>query len=90
MKSELRGSDTSDAEVTRVDSSGVWLSLDGDELHLPFDLFPWFQGADLSKTRNVQRPSPDRLRWPELDIDLAIESIRQPERFPLVSIADRR
>jgi hypothetical protein len=23
--------------------------------------------------------------WPDLDIDLAVESIRQPEKFPLVS-----
>jgi hypothetical protein len=24
-------------------------------------------------------------RWPDLDIDLAVESIRNPEKFPLVS-----
>ena len=24
-------------------------------------------------------------RWPNLDIDLAVESIRNPEKFPLVS-----
>jgi hypothetical protein len=23
--------------------------------------------------------------WPELDVDLAVESIRHPEKFPLVS-----
>ena len=28
------------------------------------------------------------LYWPELDIDLAVESIEQPERFPLVAKAN--
>jgi hypothetical protein len=27
----------------------------------------------------------DHLYWPDLDVDLAVESIRNPERFPLVS-----
>jgi hypothetical protein len=28
---------------------------------------------------------PHHLYWPDLDIDLAVESIRHPEQFPLVS-----
>jgi hypothetical protein len=30
-------------------------------------------------------PSARHLYWPDLDIDLAVESIRNPEAFPLVS-----
>jgi hypothetical protein len=33
----------------------------------------------------VALPSPDHLYWPGLDVDLAVESIGHPERFPLVS-----
>jgi hypothetical protein len=33
-------------------------------------------------------PSPHHLRWPDLDVDLAVESIRNPEKFPLVSRPD--
>jgi hypothetical protein len=29
------------------------------------------------------RPTPDHLYWPDLDVDLSVESIRHPERFPL-------
>jgi hypothetical protein len=29
-------------------------------------------------------PHEDSVRWPDLHIDLAVESIRHPERFPLV------
>jgi hypothetical protein len=31
----------------------------------------------------VSRPSPDHLRWPEFDIDLEVDSIIHPERYPL-------
>jgi hypothetical protein len=34
---------------------------------------------------NVEHPEADHLYWPDLDIDLAVESIEHPERFPLVS-----
>jgi hypothetical protein len=33
----------------------------------------------------VQRPGPEHLYWPDLDVDVAVESIEHPERFPLVS-----
>ena len=34
---------------------------------------------------DVQRPTEDHLYWPQLDLDLSVESIRRPEGFPLVS-----
>lgn len=33
----------------------------------------------------VERPSADHLYWPELDVDLAVDSLDHPERYPLVS-----
>jgi hypothetical protein len=83
----MRGPGTSITEVTHVSDDGLWLSVDGEELFLSFDLFPWFRGAKASDIRNVERPAPDRLRWPGLDVDLAVESIRHPDRFPLISSA---
>jgi hypothetical protein len=35
----------------------------------------------------VEQPHPSHLYWPDLDVDLAVESIEFPERFPLVSRA---
>jgi hypothetical protein len=48
-------------------------------------LFPWFREAPIGKILNVELQSPGHLYWPDLDIDLAVESIDHPERFPLVS-----
>jgi hypothetical protein len=85
MKSAARGNSTSGPEVTNVSQHGVWLLLEREELFLPFALFPWFKDAPIGKVLHVEQPSRQHLYWPELDIDLAVESIRDPERFPLVS-----
>jgi hypothetical protein len=34
---------------------------------------------------HVELPQPHHLYWPELDVDLAVESIRNPGAFPLVA-----
>jgi hypothetical protein len=72
-------------EVTNISRHGFWLLLEDEELFLPFVEFPWFLDAPVSKILRVELPSSNHLYWPDLDIDLAVESIRHPERFPLVS-----
>lgn len=85
MKSAALGANTSSVEVTNISRHGLWLLLEDEELFLPFSDFPWFQKAPVGEILNVERPSPNHLYWPELDVDLAVESIRHPEQFPLVS-----
>jgi hypothetical protein len=68
-----------------VSRHGLWLLLGREELFLPFEQFPWFRDAPIGKVLHVEQPSAQHLYWPELDIDLAVDSIRHPEQFPLVS-----
>jgi hypothetical protein len=85
MTSAAHGTSISVPEVTNVSRHGFWLLVADEELFLPFDAFPWFRDASIAGITDVQRPSPHHLYWPLLDIDLSLESIRHPERFPLVS-----
>jgi len=85
MKSAVRGKLTSDIEVTNVSSHGFWLFLDDRELFVAFEQFPWFREVSIRELVNVQRPHPHHLYWPDLDVDLAVESIEDPEKYPLVS-----
>jgi hypothetical protein len=89
MKSAFSGKRTSEAEVTNITKNGLWLLIDQSEHFLPFDQFPWFQNAPIDKVLHVAMPSPHHLYWPELDVDLAVESIEHPEKFPLLSRAPR-
>ncbi|HRC84420.1 MAG TPA: DUF2442 domain-containing protein [Thermoanaerobaculia bacterium] len=70
-----------------VSKLGLWLLLGDEELFLPFQIFPWFRQATIEQISRVEWPSPDHLYWPELDVDLSVESIRRPEAFPLVAKA---
>jgi hypothetical protein len=85
MRSERRGKLTSAVEVTNVSRHGFWLLLGNRELFLAFEKFPWFRDAPIAKLVRVQQPSAHHLYWPDLDVDLAVESIEHPKRFPLVS-----
>ena len=85
MKSALLGTDTLEVEVTNISKHGFWLLLKDRELFVPFSEFPWFKEATIAQLINVEWPDPHHLYWPDLDIDLAVESIEHPERFLLVS-----
>jgi hypothetical protein len=85
MTSTAPGISTSPVEVANISQHGFWLLLEDEELFLPFSEFPWFRDAAIGKILHVELPSSNHLYWPELDVDLAVESIRHPERFPLVS-----
>lgn len=87
MTSAALGRDISPAEVTNVSAHGFWLFVGARELFVPFQHFPWFRDASIRAITNVQLPSPHHLYWPELDIDLAVESIEHPEKYPRVSQA---
>lgn len=75
----------SEIEVSLVSKQGFWLLLENEELFVSFDLFPWFKKATVEQITSVERPSANHLYWPMLDIDLAVDSIRDPEAFPLLA-----
>ena len=79
------GTNTLEAEVTNISKHGFWLLLGSEELFVPFAEFPWFKEASVSQLTNDEYPQPNHLYWPDLDVDLAVESIRHPEQFPLVA-----
>ena len=80
----MRGASTSQrAEVSNISAHGFWILVDDRELFLPFEEFPWFKDATVAAIIHVDRPQPRHLYWPELDVDLSIDSIEHPEKYPL-------
>jgi hypothetical protein len=90
MRSGRRGTSTLAIEIASISERGIWLLVDEEEHFLPFEQFPWFRSATVEQIYNVERLSADHLRWPALDVDLSIDSIRDPGRYPLVSRAAQR
>ena len=85
MSSAKRGGRTSSVEVTNISRHGFWLLLDDRELFLPFERFPWFADATVAEILEVTLPGRGHLHWPKLDVDLAVDSIEHPDRYPLTS-----
>ncbi len=90
MRSATLGKRISGVEVTNISKHGLWLLVADEELFLEFKQFPWFKDASVEEILNVEWPQPHHLYWPDLDVDVAVESIRHPEKFPLVSKKSRQ
>lgn len=78
----IQGTDISGVRVTNINKHGIWLLTRDHELFISFKDFPWFQDATVRKLMKVEQLTPTCLHWPDLGIDLAVESVRC---FPLVS-----
>jgi hypothetical protein len=85
MNSPVHGTPSSRAEITNVSSHGLWLLSNDREYFLSYDDFPWFKDAPLGKILNIEEPSPGHFYWPDLDVDLGMDTIEHPERYPLKS-----
>jgi hypothetical protein len=91
MKSENIGTDTSGVEILNISPHGFWLMVEGREFFLPFEEFPWFRAATLDQIFQVELLHQTHLYWPGLDVDLDIDRIEHPERYPLVAeVATKR
>lgn len=81
----MHGTTTSAVEATHVSKHGLWILLNDEELLVAFAEFPWFRKATIEQLSEVEWPSENHLYWAQLDIDLSVESIRDPAAFPLVA-----
>ena len=85
MKSRQPGRSTLEIDVTNVSMHGSWVLVESRESFVPFSEFPWFRDASISQLTDVEIQSSHHLFWPQLDIDLAVESLDHPDRYPQVS-----
>lgn len=70
--------------VLMINSQGMMLSVQGQDYFVSYNRVPWLRDARVSSVLNVQMCGRNAIEWPELDVDLEIDSLRHPERYPLV------
>jgi Protein of unknown function (DUF2442) len=85
MNVATAGTLTSGVEVSDISPHGFWLLIGSEKLFVAFASFPWFRNATIAQITKIEMPSVRHLYWPDLDVDLSVESIRNPDAFPLVS-----
>ena len=75
----------SSVEISNINIHGVWVSIGQTEYFLPFAEYPWFKNANISQVLNVQLLHENHLYWPQLDVDLEIGCLENPQQYPLIS-----
>ena len=86
MKNSLKARKNSlKCEIPNIGPLGLWL-LHGDrEYFLSHTKYPWFKKAKVEDVLNVKVPRPRHFYWPALDVDLHLESLENPDHYPLIA-----
>lgn len=71
--------------VFRVKGFGLWIFVKGKEYFLDYQDYPYFKDQTLTSIQNVQLLHGFHLYWPSLDVDLEIDNLENPEKYPLKS-----
>ncbi len=86
MKLQSSGKSTLKVEVTQISPNGIWALVKDEEFFMSFEEFPWFQNATVAQIHNVSLLHGTHLRWPDLDVDLHVDSLKSLEKYPLTYI----
>lgn len=79
----MAGTDTSqiNAQITSIEQGGFWLLIPDGEYFVSFEDYPDFRNATVAQIHRFQK-SHDGFHWPDLDIDIELDALKHPERFP--------
>ncbi|MBQ8939058.1 MAG: DUF2442 domain-containing protein [Paludibacteraceae bacterium] len=67
-----------------INDKGVMISVQGQDYFLSFNRVPWMRDATINEVLDVQMSGKNAIEWPKLDVDLEVESLKHPERYPLL------
>jgi len=85
MRTTLRSSSQETSVcVLMINDKGLMISVQGQDYFLSYNRIPWMRNASIADALNVQMSGRNAIEWPNLDVDLEIESLKHPERYPLL------
>jgi len=84
MTLKRRGTSILAVEVSHIDNLGFWLCVEDREYFLSFKEYPWFKEAKVKDITNVKLLHGCHLYWPQLDVDLEIDCLENPQDYPLI------
>ena len=69
--------------VENITPFGIWLLVKRKEYFLPYKDYPWFKNQTIKSIQKVKLLHNFHLYWPDLDIDLEIDNLENPQKYPL-------
>lgn len=82
MRSSKPGKSIS-ASVENITPHGFWMHILGREYFLDYKAFPYFKGRPQQAVKKVILLHQHHLHWPSLDVDLEIDNLVNPQKYPL-------
>ena len=70
-------------EIQNISKQGIWIFVHDQEFFIPFNKFPWFLKATIQQIYNLEFFHGKHLHWPDLDVDIELESLKSPDSYPL-------
>ncbi len=71
------------SQITSIENDGFWLLTAEGEFFVSFERYPAFEQATVSQIFDFRESFGD-FHWDDLDIDIELEALKHPERYPLV------
>ena len=84
MDSSKIGINTSVCDITGIYDLGFWVLVEGREYFVPFSEYPGFKDSSVNQILKVKYLPPSQLHWVEIDMDIELQALAQPESFPLI------
>jgi hypothetical protein len=69
--------------VEEITPNGIRLFVNGKEYFLSYEEYPWFKDQPIGSIKNVEFCHGFHLYWPDLDVDLNVDNLENPEKYPL-------
>lgn len=69
--------------VENITPLEIWLFVNEKEYFLSYKDYPYFKNQTISSILNVKLLHGFHLYWPEIDVDLEIDNLENPEKYPL-------
>lgn len=77
-------SQNTSVSVLMINAQGIMLSVQGNDFFISYNRMPWLKEARVSDVLNVRMSGRSAIEWEALGVDLEIESLKHPERYPLI------
>ncbi|MDY5238399.1 MAG: DUF2442 domain-containing protein [Bacteroides helcogenes] len=78
------GLQNTSVSVLMINAQGIMLSVQGNDFFISYNRMPWLRDARISDVLNVRMSGRSAIEWETLGVDLEIESLKHPERYPLI------
>jgi len=81
----LKSGKITSVSVENITTFGIWLFVKGKEYFLDYTAYPFFRHKTIEAIQNVRLLHGFHLHWPDLDVDLELDNLENPAKYPLTS-----